>query len=58
MLRFHATLDVHVQWLGDTETALAGFRHASKIVDKVEQQIARHGVIKQFVLSFVGFIQL
>lgn len=44
MLRFHATLDDHVRWLGNTETALTGFRHPSKIVNKVEQQIAKHKV--------------
>jgi len=44
VLRFHATLDKHVQWLGVTETALTGFRRPSKIVDVVEQQIAKHKV--------------
>ena len=44
VLRFHATLDGHVHWLGSTETALSGFRHPSKLVDKVQQQIAKHKV--------------
>ena len=44
VLRFHASLDEHVHWLGSTETALSGFRHPSKLVDKVEQQIAKHEV--------------
>jgi len=44
VLRFHASLDEHVHWLGSTETALSGFRRPSKLVDRVEQQIARHKV--------------
>jgi len=44
VLRFHATLDKHVQWLGSAETALLDFCRSSKIVDKVEEQIARHKV--------------
>jgi len=44
VLRFHASLDEHVHWLGSTETALSGFRRPSKLVDRVEQQIAKHKV--------------
>lgn len=44
VLRFHATLGEHVQWLDSMEIALTGFPHPSKIVNKVEQQIAKHKV--------------
>jgi len=46
VLRFHATFGKHVRWLGSAETALLDFGHSSKIVDKLEQQIARHKVGK------------
>jgi len=44
VLRFHATLAEHVQWLDSTETALTGLRRPSKISDKLQRQIAEHKV--------------
>ena len=41
---FHAMLKIHTEWLGNAEKILASFKHPSKLVDRVVQQIRDHSV--------------
>ncbi len=41
---FHAMLKIHTDWLSNAEKILGSFKHPSKIVDRVLQQIGEHKV--------------
>lgn len=41
---FHGMLRIHTDWLNNAEKVLGTFKHPSKLVDKVIQQISEHKV--------------
>ncbi|CAH1789990.1 unnamed protein product, partial [Owenia fusiformis] len=44
---FHAVLHVHTDWLNQAEKILAKFKHPSKLVERVTQQIHEHRSFKE-----------
>ena len=44
---FHAMLKIHTDWLSNAEKILGSFKHPSKIVDRVLNQIQDHRVSMQ-----------
>ncbi len=41
---FHVMLKIHTDWLNNAEKILASFKHPSKLVERVLEQIRHHKV--------------